>query len=179
VRIQYSGWSRRRDEWLALDSSRILLYAASEGEESEASVQTLEAFVDAAVASASRRNSLVPSLDPLDAEGVVLDGDGEYKLSVGARLPAVELGGRRRTGRTCGVPCGFRNRVIGDECVMCLSCGERFHADKMCTGIDESVIQVLLRDVKGAVGYVCVHAEVRIVGRSSQGLVWVVHLNNC
>jgi hypothetical protein len=96
-----------------------------------------------------------PSLDLLDAEGGVLDGVGESKLSVGTRQIAVELGSRHGTDRTGGVPCGFCNRVIGDERLMCLSCGERFHADKMCTGIDESVIVVLLSDVKGAVGYVC------------------------
>jgi hypothetical protein len=110
---------------------------------------------------------------------VVLDDVGESKQSVGARPTAVELGGRPGTDRTGGVPCGFCNRVIGDERVMCLSCGERDHADKMCPGINGSVIEVLLSDVKGAVGYVCCACRGEKCGKEQSGVVGVVHLSNC
>ena len=50
--------------------------------------------------------------------------------------------------------------LVGDF-ICCSGCGEKFHPETLCLGIEEKVISVLLEDKIGAVNFCC--CECRMV----------------
>ena len=51
--------------------------------------------------------------------------------------------------------CHLCQGELGNEVVSCGDCSLKFHAEKICLGVEEDVIRVLLRESGGAIKYVC------------------------
>ena len=56
-------------------------------------------------------------------------------------------------------------QLIGDF-ILCSACGEKFHPETLCVGIEERVISVLLEDKVGAANFCC--CECRMVPGGSR-----------
>ena len=59
--------------------------------------------------------------------------------------------------------CGFCFMPLVDSFIRSSGCGEKFHPETLCMGIEKKVILVLLDDKVGAVNFCC--CECRMIGR--------------
>lgn len=135
VRVHYVGWKKTYDEWIECSSSRILkMNEADVDAESEKCVRVK-------MQEASARTSA--SKETLSSSDLTICGSGE-----GQRGGVESDGSVERD-------CSFCSLNISGDRLLCYKCGSSFHAEKICVGVDDSVIKCILDDKKGAVAYLC------------------------
>lgn len=162
-KVHYKGWNQRWDEWIPRNSARLQLGSALDDVVTEDLMNdSLESDdveasglvnVDGGACTLQQPAGVAsggPS-PPLSAEG----GDLGYVGGRGACARGMSGVKCKGADGATNVKCGFCRQVLGTGIVSCLRCAKAFHAERVCTGLEESVIKIILNERDGAVGYVC------------------------
>ena len=126
-KIHFKGYNARCDIWLLEDSSRFFNVGDSEDE-----------FADAPD---GKESSTEASQHPPENNRVTVE-QGRRSSHLGATHSVSQV-------------CQLCKGDLGNSVVSCGDCSQSFHARKVCLGVEDDVIEILLREVSGAIKYVC------------------------
>ena len=129
VKVHYVGWKQSHDEWIASSSSRIV---------------SLERAVPA-----GKQDSEIAFAAGLDGK---LD---EPVLTAGAPGDVAGRGGDAEASSDAASKCTCCSLPVHGESLVCCKCGALYHAERVCVGVEEEVIRLIVEDKKGAVTYCC------------------------
>ena len=178
LEVHYYGWNGRYDEWLDEDSPRILkehddAVRDCGGKRKRADGDLVEDG-DALSDPSRKRPSLVPGAGFEEVSSLAdctgdVQRDGGIPASEGESTPlcltpvdvpvivsGTEASCSPGAFHAVAAKCALCSSLIdGRKTVSCGDCGKNFHAEKLCLGVDQSVIDVLLGGDRCAVKYVC------------------------
>ena len=141
MKEHYFGWNTRYDEVVPLSASRIEEWQSDES--------------SGAASSSAKETPFNATAEPCGLEGAAV-GESAGHASGGS-------GDRILCSREAVLEgaCGFCLMPLVDNFIPCSGCGEKFHPETLCMGIEEKMIFVLLEDKVGAVNFCC--CECRMV----------------
>ena len=169
VEVHYTGWNSRYDEWISLDSPRIVWDDVDDrlhvDEGCGKRKRGGDVEEDGPIGHSSRKRlaselgSGALSSGPGD-DAAVDGGDSTLPIPSPVTVPVAVSGtvspGLSGASRTDASKCALCFSLIGGRSTVgCGDCNKVFHADRLCLGVDQPVIDVLLGGDSCAVKYVC------------------------